>query len=204
MDISLLVALLCIVFTLYYVMFYIPRVYKQDVGRKIGNLAWQQRKMDQLREKTNIQRILILKSHNGSGVPRPGYNIKVTALYESYEAPFKNVVEDYKNLTVDGKYILMLEDVKLYGYTAFFTANMEECLLKRIYEQEGVLWSYVFYIGRDLNNWYYGSLATSKPQSPFKEGHGLLIELFINDIRESHKRLMDSPLNRVKSFFRIP
>lgn len=194
----LTIVIMFVIIVIYYVMFYVPAQYRKDISRKIGDLAAQQRLMDRLRDETNTQLILVMKSHNGDGVPRPGYKIKVTALYESYEQPFRNMVDDYKDIEVDGDYLLMLENVKMYGYTAMFTNDMKDSLLRRIYEKEGVVWSYVFFIGRDRQNWYYAIVGTSDHKSTFERGHGLNIELFVNKIRSMYDRLNKTPLKIFK------
>jgi hypothetical protein len=189
---------LTVLITSYVIMAHASVEYKRNITTKIKNLSTQYRLMDKLRDDTNIERVLILKSHNGDGVPKPGYQLKVTALYESYEPPFQNKIDAYKNLTVDGDYILMLEQVRQYGYTAFYTHDMKDSLLKRIYEDEGVFWSYVFYIGRDKHNWYFASLSTSKPDNPFTLNRGLHVELFVNKMRSLYADMTETTVRKLK------
>ena len=188
---------------LYYVMVYIPEQHRKEISKKVGDLAKLHRRMDQLRDKTSIQRILILKSHNGDGIPKMGYQIKVTALYESYETPFKNVVNDYQDLRVDGDYIKMLTDVQMYGQVAMWTHEMNHSLLRTIYESEGVTWSYIFPIGQDSRNWYYCSLALHGSKSPFDLNQGAQIELFKNYLKNEYKKLNKTKINRIREAFHI-
>lgn len=195
---SLTFLITAVVVLLWYIMIYVPKEHEKEISKKVGDLARLHRRMDQLRDRTAVQRILILKSHNGDGIPKMGYQIKVTALYESYETPFKNVVNDYQDLRVDGDYIKMLTDVRTYGYVAFWTHEMSHCLLKSIYESEGVTWSYIFSIGTDKRNWYYCSLALHGGKSPFDLNQGAQIELFKNFIRNEYKKLNGSRIQKIR------
>lgn len=185
----ILIATLLAPLMIYYTMFYLPAKYEASVDYKIGHLAEQQKEMGKLRDQTNVERVLILKSHNGDGVPKPGFQIKVTALYQSWEPPFKNVVDTYDGLEVDGEYVVMLDRIRREGYVAFFTHQLPlGSLLREIYEKEGVNWSYIFFIASDRTNWYYASLATSQAQSPFQQGDELAVRMFVNKIRNMYRK----------------
>lgn len=147
------------------------------------------KELNYLIENTNIQRALILKTHNGDGKPRFGRPLYVSAVYEVCRDPFEYQVNTYKMLKVDDPYLQLLLDIKEYQDSAFFVSSMKESMLRRFYEAEGVNWSYIYKIGADSTGMYYGSFATSQNDTPFQLGQGATIEAAIHRIRGIYTKL---------------
>lgn len=118
--------------------------------------------MHRLLETTDVERLLILKAHNGGGVIKPSGDLYASVLYEDYRHPFTTVKPAYQKLPVDSEYARMLVDIIQNKKTAFDTDTLRNSVLKGLYELEGVESSVVIYLGQDKKSVYYVSFASSR------------------------------------------
>ena len=121
--------------------------------------------VEHLFEKTKIDRFLILTGHNGS------QDLTfATAVYEHHKMNDKillsiGATKKYKGFKFDQTYKNMIKTSEKYGYIDYNVAEMEECDLKNIYEEEGIYHSRILFLLRttvdDKNDVvFFASLAT--------------------------------------------
>src|SRR5678810_755741 len=73
--------------------------------------------MHKLMEETSVERMLILKTHNGGGLIKPSTPLYISALYEDYTTPLDSVKSDIQNVLLDEEFIrMMLELCKFKVY----------------------------------------------------------------------------------------
>lgn len=139
--------------------------------------------MHMILDETNVQRFIVFKAHNSGGVIKPSCELFVSALYEDYTDPFDSVKAVYQHLPLDSSYVKMLVDVIQNKKVAFTTSEMSEGLLKQIYTEEGVVRSFVYFLGNDRKNIYFCSAATSEEHITNK----IIVDLGVNIIKQNIK-----------------
>lgn len=146
--------------------------------------------MNEVLQGTSAKRFLILKTTNGGGKPRIGAHLYASVLYEDFISPFHSVKAEYQRVVVDSVYINMLSDISRRGTMFFDTSGMEEGILKRIYDSEGVAASMVAYLNETSDAFYYCSIATdhSGIKGFVSEVEQLRIELSLNRLRDTFRR----------------
>lgn len=111
-------------------------------------------------KKTKADRFLILIAINGK------VDFKtVSVIFEQHKNSTSSAIASYKSLRVDHDYVQMLKDTERNGVTQLNVAEMKPCLLKEIYQMEGVKHSKVRHLLRkplDEENHclIYSSIAT--------------------------------------------
>lgn len=176
---------------LVYALIYVPMQQEKTFYAKLKRQREIQAVLDEIRDRTNVQRALLLVSNNGHDIHRLDTRLKVSVIAQSYEPPFRSVIQEYQNIVVDGEYAAMLQDVYDNGIAAFFVEKMPHGLLKTLYEGEGVYWSAIYRIAEDKTKkkFYYMSLATSQDKSPYQKGYEKEILICLNKIRTIHEYL---------------
>ena len=118
--------------------------------------------VDEIFEMTKADRFLILIAVNG----KVDFNI-VSVIFEQHKSnDYKvNAIARYRSLSIDEKYRLMLKNTEKNGTVCMVTSEMEDSLLKNIYEIEGVKFSSIRHILRssvddDNDILVYSSIAT--------------------------------------------
>ena len=137
-----------------------PLAASMDVLGSLGLLVELQTIMSNFIADTEYERFLVLKGHNGGSIPSPRAKYYVSVIHST--ATSEDATKSsgrYTNLEVDLPYLEMLENVTLNGVVGLKTSDMQEGILKRIYEKEGVVQSYVFFISRSETELYYGSIS---------------------------------------------
>jgi len=186
---------------LWYVFVRIPNEQRRRFERKMREIEGIYSIMANVLRNTNAERFLILKSENGRGIPTFGAQLHVSVVYEDYSFPFSSVKAKYQKLPTDREYLKLLKTVYDSGDTAFFTSEMEPGILKDLYINEGVAWSYIFAIGHRGTAFYYASIATSKQESTFQEKGGVnasVIRLAVQQLRSKYKKMNNTVLQWVR------
>lgn len=180
----------------YYFMVHIPKERLKEYRKKLGNRKDILKIIDNLRVDTCIEQVLIWESENGGGIAKFGNRLKVSVVEQSREQPFRDVFNDFQELEIYGNAIDIIHQVQTTGSTARFTHEMEECVFKRIYAEEGALWVEWFSIGPGSDKtFFYASVATSKPETPYQLHQGGKIEIAKNALRNKYKEMSRKPIN---------
>lgn len=118
------------------------------------------------KEIPNVHRVKLFLGHNGGGLPSPGCRYTVRSVSEwSTRSDEQNNPPGLTfgfDLVIDQDYADMLNQVDTAGSVCRITSQMPDCLLRTIYEQEGVHASIVFKLHRDVpsNTFAYVSVAS--------------------------------------------
>lgn len=111
---------------------------------------------------TKADRFLILVAING----KVNFNV-VSVIYEQHkDSEYRgNAIARYKNLEIDEDYRIMLKNAEVNSFIEIEVETMRDCLLKRIYQVEGIKHSKVRHLLRlpiddDNDVLIYSSVAT--------------------------------------------
>lgn len=205
MSIGLLFFLIAAVVALsYYAMIHAPREELKRFDKKLGDINQIHRIIDDLRSKTVIQRVLIWKSENGGGIARFGDNLKMSVVYESYEAPFQSVKDQYEGIETDGNSIKMLVEMQERGEIAMFIHDMNDKILKRLYQGDGAFWSMWFSIGPGSDKaFYYASISTNSEKSPYQINQGKHVDIAKNALRRKYQEMNATAFKRLRKTLRL-
>lgn len=144
--------------------------------------------MHKILESNKVERVLVLKAHNGGGLIRPNTPLYVSAIYEDYIHPFTSVRDTYQKVSIDEHYIRTLMDLCSKKSIKIKTKNLPQSLQKDIYEGEGILYSEMFYLGQDKKNVYFCTCASSREDGwENDKAQSLLINMSINSIKNNIK-----------------
>jgi len=183
---------------MYYSLIRVPREQKKRFKMKVQELDKFYAITNKLQANTNIERTLIWRSENGGGVPRFGFQINLSAVYENYDPPFSSVKADYQELKADDKFVSLLSKMYDQEFTAMYTADMPGGMIRDMNIRDGVTWSYFFKIGGDRTAFYFGQFDTSIQQTPFQSNQGTDVHIAVNEIRKKYKKLNESTLRRIR------
>lgn len=103
---------------------------KIDSGYRHIHQVYQQ--LSDLKSKTNCVRIVVIKSQNGGGLPRPGSTVKQSALYEVCDSDMTPVYGAWQNVPLDEEYAHVLTDVATKGKYGLKTKKIKKS--SRLYE----------------------------------------------------------------------
>jgi hypothetical protein len=107
-----------------------------------------------------IQRFLIISAHNGGENMHTFSPQFTTCRHEAIRPPVTSVRNDYQKLPTDHEYTQILMNVYVHKFVELHTDEMPECLLKSIYQKEGVKHSRLFFIQHTKKEFIFGSIAT--------------------------------------------
>lgn len=103
--------------------------------------------MDKIVDSTSASRVMLFRGSNGGGLPMAGSEFYVKAIHQAFsEEITENLVERYNSVLIDGHYANLLRDIVSNGCIKFNVEAMPDCLLKRIYQTEGVKFSEIHYL----------------------------------------------------------
>jgi len=142
--------------------------------------------MHKVLDETDVQRMLVIKAHNGGGLIRPSTQLYVSVLYEDYTVPFKSVKEEYQKLPVDSEYLRMMSILCEQKSVKLIPKEMRPGILKEIYTTEGVQYAEIYFLGQDRKNLYFVSLATAWEKGWDKNpGQSLIVKLAVNTLKNN-------------------
>lgn len=136
---------------------------------------------------------LILFTTNGGGIPAASKSANVTILYETIRGQgLSPIRSDWQGVPIDQGYVRMLSSVVQDGHWTGIPSDLDDgCLLRSLYESEGVKRSWVHEICRTEKKYFYISLR-------WVEGHDIPDDARINKelviaTTKIKKILKDSP-----------
>jgi len=111
--------------------------------------------MDELKAEVECDRVLIMSTKNGGGIPRPGAHLYASVLYETFDKKMEAVMPYWQQRQVDLAYVKVLSGLEEYGVIEIDTVDIDDGLLKDIYISHGVKKSIVAKIKSTSNHYYY-------------------------------------------------
>lgn len=115
--------------------------------------------MQRIVESTNADRMLIVKTHNGGGTPRPGHQVRVTVLHECTNGSVGSCIDSFQKWVCDAPYIKMLTQLLANGKVHMITDDMETSVLKKTYQAIGIKESIVRLLFVTTEGMYYASIS---------------------------------------------
>lgn len=109
--------------------------------------------------------MLILKAHNGGGIPAPDRSVYSSILYESSSAQVKNLKRNWQNQLIDKPYAELLLDIYKEDKVKLITKSFKDSILKSLYEANQVQASYVFKISTKFKRFIYLSIHFTEDYS---------------------------------------
>lgn len=139
--------------------------------------------MQDIVSNTDIQRVLVMATHNDGQEIKPGSKLYTSVAYEQVSHPFQSVKALYQNIPLDSDYVSILLEILNKGKKAYHVKNMSTGLLKTIYDTEGVAYAEIYYLADSHRKkiWYL-SCATSKPVTFLPGGQQILIARRVDEI----------------------
>lgn len=113
--------------------------------------------LDAMRRDTRGNRVLLLCSHNGGGVPKLGSPVYISVVLESHDEHLPSIREEVQRRSFDGPYEELLAAVVDKKSAVLETTDLETgCQLRTIYEAQGITQSHVYLvrISKDLSILY--------------------------------------------------
>lgn len=111
--------------------------------------------MDDLKSEVGCDRVLIMSTKNGGGIPRPGAHLYASVLYETFDKKLEAVMPYWQHRQVDLAYVKILSKVEERNVVYIDTDDMDEGILKDIYLSNKIKSSIVAKIKATPNHYYY-------------------------------------------------
>lgn len=135
-----------------------------------------------------IDRIVIFEGHDTDAVPQPGKPYFTKSLHADHRDKAKAVELQARtqDVKVDGEYISVILSVMSTGKATIDTHKLPPSLLKRIYEEDNVKYSEIYYLSNTASRVYYISIS-SEQESHHRFEHNkdrLLIDQAVTNIQQ--------------------
>lgn len=138
--------------------------------------------IDDIFAATSAERFLLFTAVNGS----TDFN-RVSALYDRDLQKPGEAVRRYANLLVDEYYRRMLKSAEMDGPFQFLTAEARDCLLKKIYEAEGVTEAKIIFLRRipmlDGNDRLFFCSVATRAAEGYSDKERLLIRNYAGGLQ---------------------
>lgn len=109
-------------------------------------------------QRLGASRVLLLKTSNGGGKPRPGHPLYSTICMESVDPPLMPQTGGWDTQRLDEQYSRMLAALIQNKYVHLVTEKMPTGLLRDVYLPQGIVQSEVMALGEGKKSFYYVSL----------------------------------------------
>lgn len=112
--------------------------------------------LHRLQVKLNAQRVMILKTENGGGIPHPGKPLYTSVQYEFCRDGVEPLKEDFQRRLLDSSYVEMIGKILSMQQLTLIPAEMPEgCMLSRVYRKFRVLRADVIEIAITKHGLFY-------------------------------------------------
>lgn len=142
--------------------------------------------LQSLRDYLDSERVLLMRTTNGGGLPAPGNTLYATIIAE-VDSPgnkYKHLRAEWQNRLIDHEYIRMLEKVYTDGCVRNNIEEMpEHSMLRGAYEKLEIKGTRVIKVGIFNNAFYYVSIAYD-PSHDFSPAEEYTIETAISNLKK--------------------
>lgn len=143
--------------------------------------------MNRILGESKVQRVLVLRAHNGGGIIKPSGDLYVSAIYDDYREPFEATKQDFQKLEADMQYAKTLLDVIQNGKVRYSIDNMPDGILKRVWKSIGVTHGLIYYLGQDNKNIYLCTCTTSYTGLWLTGEEETELDILVNIIKQNIK-----------------
>ena len=150
--------------------------------------------MESLLQQTPADRVLLLEVTNSGSMPTAGEKVYSRAVEvkldkESNFLERLKILANYEKILVDSQYVNMVVQAKETGEPyRFNVADHKPCLLRDIYETEGIKYSEIYHIYSDTKRWkqFILSVSTYKENQTYNsEKTRAIINMNVHKIRQT-------------------
>lgn len=128
---------------------------KNAFHNTINDLNFIYEELDALKSKASCDRVLVLSTKNGGGIPVPGASLYASILFETYDKSLASVKRSWQNRLIDESYVRILLRLEEEDIVTLDTKTMDDGLLKDIYTTSGVKKSVIAKIKATEKRYYY-------------------------------------------------
>lgn len=113
---------------------------------------------------SSAERVLVLKTEDGGGLPGVGATLYGSVVYEYiFNQHFDPLKQKYQRFMVDEHYLRMLQAINKKDEPYVFVTDKEpDSLLKTVYDSLKVTHSYIYYLGQSKKAFYYMSVVNTQ------------------------------------------
>lgn len=138
--------------------------------------------------KSQAQRVLILKSKNGGGVPHVGKKLNIAVLYEHIQnAKIPSVKANYKYFQVDLPYVEMLSKMYANGFYDYVTDQEPDSHLNRQYRSIGIQRTRLYYLYQTKEEFYYVAFSSMSADDMMDATSLSTFEVCVSNLRNIFK-----------------
>lgn len=102
-----------------------------------------------------VERVLLIKSHNGGGVPRPGSTMKVTVAHEVHKQGIQSTRENLQDFVIDAAYTALLRTLIEKRFEVLRVDSMPDGFLNLKFRAERIQQAFVAAVGFSSNSFYF-------------------------------------------------
>jgi len=118
----------------------------QDLAEELNTILWN----------SEAERVMLLKSENGGGVPSPGKARYSTVMMEVHDDKLNGVRSQWQRVLLDQHYNDILLKIYREGGCLISIEDMpKECLLRPMYDASDIQRAYVFLVGVSSKEMFY-------------------------------------------------
>lgn len=143
--------------------------------------------MNRILGESKVQRVLILRAHNGGGIIKPSGDLFVSAIYDDYRDPFEATKQDFQRLEADMQYAKTLLDIIQNGKVKYSIDTMPDGILKRVWKSIGVTHGLIYFLGQDKKNIYFCTCTTAYDSLWLTADEETELDILVNIIKQNIK-----------------
>lgn len=112
-------------------------------------------RLNELKSKVECDRVLIITTSNGGGIPRAGAPLYASVLYETYDKNVESIRDSWQARRVDESYISLLARLETHDVVDVPTELLEEGVLKYVLTAHNINGTMIAKIKSTPENYYY-------------------------------------------------
>lgn len=143
--------------------------------------------MDALKSKTGCDRVLVIATKNGGGIPVPGASLYASVLFETYDKTLGSIKRSWQNRLIDEAYVKILLRLEEENIIVTEPENMDDGLLRDIYVTSGVKKSVIAKLKATDKRYYYISCSFVQDDGLAEE---IAVKVHILDAVEKIRRIL--------------
>ena len=114
---------------------------------------------------TPADRVMIIKTENGGGIPSHKNPVYMSVMYEVYQNPMRAILEEMQRVRAGSAYIDLILQLADQSKVTYETQNMPAGLLRDINETDGIQSGQKHYINNNEKAFYYLSISSRQEQA---------------------------------------